>query len=83
MTTLKSKIEQLKKDYDDRQKQINEILANTNAMMIAHAEGMKAMKEAMNELEKGLTHLNKDYKEISTYIGRLKNNRWIRWFGIK
>ena len=85
--TLASKIEQIKADYEKRQKQIDEILVNANKMMKSHEEGMKKMGEAMDTMKEAINDLQDDYTKIKNKMNdefnSIKNNYWLKLFGVK
>ena len=87
MVKLIDLFNKLKSDYEKRQKQIDDVLDNTNKAMEAHAEGMEAMKKSMERLEDSLVKLQRDYDdfyiETKKYIDNLKNNYWLKLFGVK
>ncbi len=83
MVKLIDIINKLKLDYQLRQQKIEDILDNTNKMMIAHAEAMGAMKKLMVTIQLDVIDLTNDYRGIKEKLDNLKKNRWLRLFGVK
>lgn len=83
MVKLLEKFEELKENYNKRQKQIDEMINNINEMAKAHAEGMLAMRRAMEQLDESIGIMQDDYMALKDELKALKNNSWLRFFGVK
>ena len=87
MVKLIDLFNKLKSDYEERQRKINKVLDDTSKAMEAHAEGMINMGEAMNTIEKSINELKTNYeamkKNMNEELNNLKNNYWLKLFGVK
>jgi len=83
MAKLLEKFEELKENYNKRQKQIDEMVNNINIMTKAHAKGMLAMGDAMDKLKESIDLMQTDYIKLKDEIKALKNNSWLKFFGVK
>jgi len=87
MVKLIDIVKKLKSDYEARQKKIDDIIDNTNNMVIAHTEAMRETKILMVRLQLDLEDLSDDYKSIKKKVDikfkELSKNPWLRLFGVK
>ena len=88
--TLKSKIEELVNRFEARRmvidntlKSLNTTVNNADKAMISMKIAMDDMGDSFRELKELTEEIQKDYKDIKEFMNRLKNNFWIRLFGIK
>ena len=87
MAKLIDIINKLKSDYEDRQKQIDDILDNTNKMLIESTKAIESFELIIISMGESIDNLQTDYtatKNMIRYeLDNLKKNPWLRLFGVK
>lgn len=89
MATILEKLQELKDEFDRRKKQIDELFTSVQKTMnIANEIGEEA-KEAVEQIQQtiirindGMTTLSNDYKSMKEEMKKLKDNFWLKLFGV-
>jgi len=81
--TIKEKLEQLKKEYEEYKDKIDTILFNTNCAMSSMDSAFKEFKKTNEQIQESLTHLeykiNQLEKETKPTLDKLKKSFLFKW----
>lgn len=83
MVKIIDMFKKLKSDYEARQKKIDDILDNTNKVLVTHTKATKEMEKTIKEITEFVVKISVDYDKIKEELYILKKNPWLRLFGIK
>lgn len=80
MTTLLEKLEQVKAEYNERMKKLDDLVKSAYIATASISASMKQMEETFKTIEIQIKDLNNDYEKLKEDIN---NNRWMKFFKIK
>ena len=83
MVKLIDMFKKLKSDYEERQEKINDMINNTNMMMVAHTEAMESFKSTLDIITESVADIQTDYIVMKNKLEQLKKNPWLRLFGVR
>jgi chromosome segregation ATPase len=80
MVTIAEKIQELKLEYNERIKQIDELIKSAYIATASITASMKQMESTFKTMQNQLEDVTRDYENLKKQIS---NNKWMKLFGIK